>query len=96
MYKTTILKQITLTQLLSKDRLRCVEGISRYPTPSNANLDSRDGMLGIGDPIIYKPPKGPMLANITKIMQSNINVQIIDVPQRSPRYGWCSAYNSPR
>ena len=64
-YKTSCLQAISSAQQLSKDRLRRVHGMSKYPEDkeSGSNYDN----------YIW-----PLIANIVKIMKSNQVLKAID------------------
>ena len=71
-YKSTCLKAISSAEKLSKDRLRRVQGMTRYPGTVNADLSHNDALLFVGDPVLVSDPKeGPMLANIVTMKQNN-------------------------
>ena len=78
-YKTTCLKKISSSQQLSKDRLRRVQGMSKYPGEVSSNCDV-DSFLINGDPVLLTNSKdGPRLANIVKISKANQTLKQIDI-----------------
>ena len=77
MYKTTCLKTISKSEELSRDRLRRVQGRTKYLGEMNGRLDV-DSFLLNGDPVlIYQ--NGPKIANILKISMFNKTLNQIDV-----------------
>ena len=78
-YKSTCLKAISSTEKLSKDRLRRVQGMSRYPGEVNTEISHEDALLFIGDPVLVSDPKeGPLLANIVTMKKNNKNYSEVD------------------
>ena len=78
-YKTSCLKAISSSEQLSKDRLRRVRGMSRYPGDKEINRGVESFLL-IGDPVLVNNSKdGPIIANIAKITKSNQVLKQIDI-----------------
>ena len=71
-YKSSCLKAISSSQNLSKDRLRRVQGMTRYPGESSGPLSHEDSLIFIGDPLLVsQKTQGPLLANIVKMKKAN-------------------------
>ena len=78
-YKTSCLKAISSSEQLSKDRLRCVRGMSRYSGDKEINRGVESFLL-IDDPVLVNNSKdGPIIANIAKITKSNQVLKQIDI-----------------
>ena len=78
-YKASCLKAISSSEQLSKDRLRRVRGMSRYPGDKEIN-SSVESFLLFGDPVPVNNSKdGPIIANIAKITKSNQVLKQIDL-----------------
>ena len=79
-YKTTCLKSISSNTKLSKDRLRRVQGKSKYPGDKDASEDN-NLFLFVGDPVLIMHPKdGPFVANVKSMKKANIPVHQIKIP----------------
>ena len=77
-YKTTCLKNISSYTKLSQDRLRRVQGKSKYPGQNTS--EDNDNFLLIGDAVLITcPGEGPQVANIKTMKKSNISVNQIKI-----------------
>ena len=77
MYKTTCLKTISKSEELSCDRLRRVQGRTKYLGEMSGRLDV-DSFLLNGDPV-HIHQNGPKIANILIISMFNKTLNQIDV-----------------
>ena len=73
-YKITCLKTIFKSELLSKDRVRRIQGLSTYPDQADLST-ACDNLLMVGDPILYSKKS---LSWLTCKMK-NSNKQIIQI-----------------
>ena len=64
-YKSTCLKAISNSEKLSKDRLRRVQGMSKYPG-SATPVQNPESFLLIGDPVLVQQDGQPKIANDLK------------------------------
>ena len=80
MYKSSCLKTISSSETLSADRLRRVQGLTRYPGESSVTSSHDDSLLFIGDPLLVsKQNEGPFLANIVEMKKANHVLTEFDV-----------------
>ena len=78
-YKSTCLKSISSNTKLSKDRLRRVQGKSKYPGDKDASEDN-NLFLFVGDLVLIMHPKdGPFVANVKSMKKANIPVHQIKI-----------------
>jgi len=77
-YKSTCLKNISANQKLSKDRLRRVRGMSKYPDKTPA--DEIDLNLLIGDSVLIVNDQ-PIIANIVEMKKANVSLNLINISQ---------------
>ena len=73
-YKATIVKDMGSNAVLSKDRLRRVQGLTKDTGqgPPESSNDVVDNMLYVGDPVFIKPQSGDMyIGNIKEIKIAN-------------------------
>ena len=76
-YKATVVKQMYLSDPLSKDRLRRVQGLT-YEVTNNREDMSVDNTVYIGDPLLVKPHAGDTyIANIVNIKIAQKKVQSV-------------------
>ena len=79
-YKTTCLKTISSFEQLSKDRLRRVQGMSKYLGESVLSRNANSFLVN-GDPVLSNSKEGPRIANVVKITKSNQTLKQLDITQ---------------
>ena len=70
MYKASIVRQLFTGEGASKDRLRRVQGLSRFAGASESNTDLHD-MLLVGDPVVVYGQLVPQICIVQKILVGN-------------------------
>ena len=78
-YKTSCLKAISNKQQLSKDRLRRVQGMTRFPSEKEVGEDD-SLLLLVGDPVLITHEKeGPVVVNIMTMKKANQPIKCVDI-----------------
>lgn len=79
MYKASIIRQLFTGEGASKDRLRRVQGLSRFAGTSDSDSDLHD-MLLVGDPIVVYGLLIPQICITKKILVGNKEQKSIEGP----------------
>ena len=76
-HKSTVLKQTFVGCRVSKDRLRRVQGMSKFVREKENRLDLDDVLIQ-GDAVLYLQKKTPKLGSVTKIHKAGKKVKMLN------------------